>query len=368
MSMEHSSSIQVDFTLNGERVEHTASADRNALDVLREDLEIRSVKPGCSPQGICGCCAALVNGKVRLMCTLPFKNLAGKEVTTLEGFSQEDRDILSESFVQCGGTQCGYCTPGIALQTGALLEKNPDPTDDEIDKALNMHICRCTGWVKIRDSVHMAAAMKSGAMPVQSPQCNGVGDSLGRNRGHDLVMGEAPYIDDMTVPDMLHGALVWTPHPRCKILSIDVSKALALPGVHAVITAEDFGSDRKVGLIYQDWSVMIGPGEETRCVADVLAAVAADTREIALKARDLIVVEAEELEPLTDLRKAAGDPENILTTCRVVKGDVNASLDGECDVLIKENFQVQVIDQAFLEPEASLATPTPDGGLLLPSH
>ena len=99
MSIEPSNTIQVDFTLNGESVSQVASVDRNALDVLREDLEVRSVKPGCSPQGICGCCAALVDGKVRLMCTLPFKNLEGKEVTTLEGFAEEDRAILAESFV-----------------------------------------------------------------------------------------------------------------------------------------------------------------------------------------------------------------------------------------------------------------------------
>ena len=363
MSAEPTTPIPVEFTLNGASVNHIARGERNVLDVLREDLGIKSIKPGCSPQGICGCCAALVDGKVRLMCTLPYKNLAGKEVTTLEGFADEDRAILAESFNQCGGTQCGYCTPGIALQVGALLEKNPDPTDADIDKALNMHICRCTGWTKIRDSVHMAAKMKSGEIPVESPVCNGIGDSLARNRGHALVLGEAPYIDDMIQPGMLHGALVWTPHPKCRVLRIDATKALALEGVHAVVKAEDFGPDRKVGLIYRDWPVMIAVGEETRCVADILAAVAADTRELALRARDLIEVEVEELEPLTDLALAATDPDNVLTTCNVVKGDAAAALADQCDVVITESFWVQPIDQAFLEPEASLAIPDADGGL-----
>ena len=350
------------FELNGVEIKHKARPKRSVLDVLREDMDIRSLKPGCSPQGVCGCCALLVNDRVRLACTLPIKAVAGKKLQTLEGFSDTDRQILAESFVRTGGTQCGYCTPGIAVQANALLDRIPEPTDSDIDKALNMHICRCTGWVKIRDAIHTAGAMRRGEVEIENG-CEGcVGDSLGRNDGHELVLGERPYIDDMSLPGMLHGALVWTPHPRCRIVRIDASKALALPGVHAVITAEDFGEDRKVGLIYRDWPVMIAAGEETRCVADIVAAVAADSRELALAARDLIEVEAEELEPLVDLAIAAKIPEQVLTTCHVVKGDADTALKG-CDLVIEEDFQVQVIDQAFLEPEASLAIPMEDGGL-----
>jgi xanthine dehydrogenase molybdenum-binding subunit len=304
----------------------------------------------------------MVNGKVRLACTLPFKAVEGKHVQSLEGLSEIDRAILAESFVRCGGTQCGYCTPGIAMQTYALLEKNPNPTDTDIDKALNMHICRCTGWVKIRDSIHHAASIRRGECSLDLDYESGVGGNFPRNDGHELVLGERPYIDDMVRPGMLHGALVWTPFPRCKIIKIDASKALALEGVHAVITAKDFGPDRKVGLIFRDWDVMIDEGEETRCVADILAAVAAETRELALFARDLIEVEVEELVPLVDLELAAKDPKNVLTTCRVVKGDVNKALDG-CPIIIKEDFRVQVIDQAFLEPEASLVVPFGEDGL-----
>jgi len=362
MSKDLAPPLEVHFQLNGSPVSHLADPKRSTLDVLREDLDIRSIKPGCSPQGVCGCCALKVDGKVRLACTLAFKNLDGKSVETLEGLSDSDRAILAEAFVRCGGSQCGYCTPGIAMQTHALLEKNPEPTDADIDKALNMHICRCTGWVKIRDSIHLASAIRRGDCPLNLECESGVGGNFPRNDGHELVLGDRPYIDDMVRPGMLHGALVWTPHPRCKVLRIDASKALALEGVHAVVTAKDFGPDRKVGLIFRDWDVMIDEGEETRCVADVLAAVAAETRELALRARDLIEVEVEELKPLVDLEEAAADPKNVLTTCRVVKGDADAALKTS-PIVIDHDFQVQVIDQAFLEPEASLVVPFGEDGL-----
>jgi len=360
---DQSQDITVEFTLNGEPITHTARARRSALDVLREDFDIKSAKSGCSPQGVCGCCVMMVGGKPRVTCTLPFKSLKGKAIESLEGFSDEERAILAESFVRAGGTQCGYCTPGIAVATKALLDKNPSPDRKAKDKALQMHICRCTGWNKIHDAIDLAAAMRRGEEPVAlSPEEGGVGDNLPRNEGHDLVLGERAYIDDMVRPGMLHGAVVWTPRPRCKILKIDASEALALDGVHSVATAADYPGDRRVGLIFRDWPVMIAEGEETRCVADILAAVAADTRELAMKARDLVKVEFEELPGVFTLEEAVQNPDNLLATSRVNKGDAETAL-AEADVVIRENFQVQVQDQAFLEPEASLVVPRPDGSL-----
>ncbi len=354
--------ITVEFTLNGRPITHTAAPRRSALDVLREDFQILSAKSGCSPQGVCGCCVMLVNGRPRVTCTLPFKTLAGKEILSLEGFSDEDRALLAEAFVRAGGTQCGYCTPGIAVATKALLDKDPDPDRKAIDKALQMHVCRCTGWNKIRDAVTLAAAMRRGEAPAAAPGCGGVGESLERSEGRELVLGERPYIDDMVRPGMLHGALVWTPMPRCRVVKIDASKALAMEGVRCVATAADFEGDRRVGLIVRDWPVMVAEGEETRCAADILAAVAADTREIARAARELIEVEVEALEPVLTLEEAIADPENLLASCRVNKGDAEGAI-AAADVVIREQFQVQVQDQAFLEPEASLVVPRPDGSL-----
>ena len=117
--------LAVSFTLNGAPAAVEVNPKRPALDVLREDLDQRCLKAGCCPQGICGCCVALVDGKVRLTCTLPVRSLQGKEVRTLDGLSEATRAALGQAFAQTGGTQCGYCTPGIATQAAALFERSP---------------------------------------------------------------------------------------------------------------------------------------------------------------------------------------------------------------------------------------------------
>ena len=352
--------VDLRFSLNGAEVQVSTDPKRSALRVLRDDLGLTTLKPGCDPQGICGCCAALVDGKPRLTCTLPVKSLAGKTVTTQDGLSPLEQAAFAEAFTSCGGTQCGYCTPGIVMQAKALIDKHADPSDDEIAKALQMHVCRCTGWVKIHDSIHTAAAwLREGKVP--PPPEGRVGSAWRQMDLRDGVLGRRPYIDDMVRPGMLYGALVWTPHARCKVSKMDVSAALATPGVHAVLTAADFAGDRRVGLIFRDWPVLVAEGEETRCVADILAAVAADTPEIAAAAAALIKLEVEVLPPLTDVTVAVQDPKNILATCQVIKGDAAAALAGAAHV-VEEQFQTQVIDQAFLEPEASLAVPLPGGG------
>jgi len=351
---------EIRFNLNGADVVVNTDPKRSALRVLRDDLGHTSLKPGCDPQGICGCCAALVDGKPRLTCTLPVKSLGGKTVITQDGLSPLEAEAFSEAFVSCGGTQCGYCTPGIVMQSKALLDKTPEPSDDDIAKALQMHVCRCTGWKKIHDSVHLAARwIREGQVSAQPVQ-GALGSTWRQEDLRMAVLGQRPYIDDMVRPGMLHGALRWTPLARCRITGIDTAPALAMPGVRAVLTAADMAGDRKVGLIFRDWPVLVGVGEETRCYADILAAVAADTPELARAAADAIVVEVEALTPLTDLELAAQDPANILATCRVQKGDAAGALKSAAHV-VEETFRTQVIDQAFLEPEASLAVPLEDG-------
>lgn len=360
-----SESMEIRFNLNGEDVSLVTDPKRSALAVLREDLGHTTLKPGCDPQGICGCCAALVDGKPRLTCTLPSKSLAGKKVTTQDGLSELEKEAFSEAFVTSGGTQCGYCTPGIVMQSKALIDKTPEPTDDDIAKALQMHVCRCTGWKKIHDSVHLAARwIREGGVPAQGGQGQGLGSTWRQPELRHAVLGKRPYIDDMVRPGMLHGALRWTPHARCRILGIDTAAAAAMPGVRAVITAADLPADRRVGLIFRDWPVMVAVGEETRCYADILAAVAADTPEQARAAAAAIKVEVEALPPLTDVELAAKDPKNILATCHVKKGDAAAALATAAHV-VEESFRTQVIDQAFLEPESSLVVPLEDEAWLV---
>ena len=120
-----------------------ATRDGSLLDALREDLGVRSVKDGCSPQGQCGCCTVLVDGVARVACVTPLRRVAGRSVTTADGLDHEVQTRLVGAFTRYGASQCGFCTPGILCRLAAL---GPGPTPERVESALLAHLCRCTGW------------------------------------------------------------------------------------------------------------------------------------------------------------------------------------------------------------------------------
>src|SRR5262252_10320565 len=148
---------RIEFTLNGTLHNIAIEDGVSLLEVLRESLGLISPKDGCSPQGQCGCCTVIVDGRAVVSCAVPAKTVAGKTVLTLEGFSEFERETFADSFVAAGGLQCGFCTPGIVVRAKNLIDKTPDPSDDQINRILSMHHCRCTGYVKIVDSIKLAA-------------------------------------------------------------------------------------------------------------------------------------------------------------------------------------------------------------------
>jgi len=199
---------------------------------------------------------------------------------------------------------------------------------------------------------------------------DGIGDSSPRYRGEDHAMGEKPYVADMSVPEMLHGAVVLSAHPRARILGLEPSAAAAEPGVVRVVTAADIPGAKRVGLIRTDWPVFVGPGDTTRCVGDVLAIVLADTQYRARLAAEVLGagIEYEVMEPVTDPVTAlkpdsAPIPKggNLLDTCAFARGDVDAALASAAHV-VQETFVTQRIEHAFLEPEACLAVPVKTAG------
>src|SRR5690349_20605477 len=144
--------MALEFTLNGKKRSVEPRAGESLLETLRERCDTISPKDGCAPQGQCGCCLALVDGQPKVACLVDTAKVAGKTVQTLEGLSPEERDWVAKSFVAAAGLQCGYCIPGIALRAKSLLDKNPSPSRDEIAKAMDVQLCRCTGYVKIVDA------------------------------------------------------------------------------------------------------------------------------------------------------------------------------------------------------------------------
>ena len=224
----------MEFILNGKTVSAEPAEDTSLLELLRTELGVRSVKDGCAPEGSCGACTVIVEGRAVVSCAQKATRFEGKHVTTHEGLSEEERRLWSESFVAAGASQCGYCSPGIVMKAEVLLHKHPEPTRDEVAHALLGNLCRCTGYVKVIDAIQLAAAARRGE-PLPEPDRSGrVGSRTARYQGTELALGDNVFVGDMEAPGMLHGALRFSDHPRARILRIDTSKALAAPGVVAV--------------------------------------------------------------------------------------------------------------------------------------
>lgn len=152
----------MEFTLNGRVTQVPLREGATLLDVLREDCGLRSMKDGCAPEGSCGACTVLVDGKAVVSCAQPGERAAGRSVVTPEGLSNEDRSLWADAFVASGAAQCGFCSPGIVMKAQALLQKHPAPSRDEIARALAGNLCRCTGYQNIVKAIQYAAAKLRG--------------------------------------------------------------------------------------------------------------------------------------------------------------------------------------------------------------
>ena len=148
---------KVTFTVNGQERVVTTDPERSLLDVLREDFHLTGAKYGCG-EGRCGACSVLMDGKRVLSCITPIAQADRKAITTIEGLAQGGSlHPVQEAFLEEGAMQCGYCTSGMVLTAAALLQRNPDPTDEEIVAEMNVNLCRCNGYTKILQAVRRAA-------------------------------------------------------------------------------------------------------------------------------------------------------------------------------------------------------------------
>jgi selenium-dependent xanthine dehydrogenase len=388
---------QINFKLNGSAVTVPYETGMDFLEVLREQCGVVSPKNGCAPEGACGCCAVQVDGQPVLSCLRKPEHMEGRDVVTLEGVPEDMRRVLGDAFLLEGGVQCGFCIPGIVIRAAGLLEHGRANDRDSIAKALDAHLCRCTGYSRIIDAIQTAGeawndhkqlssneprrhsyfgeeyGLSRNSAPQNGKGRNGIGASPSRYLGIEQALGEKPFVDDMHVPGMLHAAPVLSPHPRAKVLAIDTAAAQAMPGVERVFTAADVPGHRGTGLAIPDLPIFVAVGETTCCVGDILALVVADTAFHARRAADKIRVDYEVYEPVTDPFAALepGSPQvhapgnlhvhpNLLDTTAFSRGDVDASLAGAAHI-IEETFRTQPVEPAFLEPEACLAIPLGKG-------
>jgi xanthine dehydrogenase molybdenum-binding subunit len=308
-----------------------------------------------------------IDGKAVVSCQQPIAKMEGASIVTLEGVDPGEREIWANAFAACGGLQCGFCIPGIVMRAKAQVDKKGAALRrDDMSRHLGAHLCRCTGYVKILDAIETVAQGRP-AVPVLARTVGGAG---AKYEAGGLALGDRGYVDDMRVPGTLHAALHLTAHARADIVDIDVSAALAAPGVRAVFTAADIPGELFVGIIHKDWPVMIPIGGRTSYAGDVLAIVVADTRELARAAVARVSVDYVVHTPVTDA-VAALEPDaplavwkskdNVLSVSEYMRGDLGAALHSSAHT-VHETFQTQRIEHAFLEPESTLAVPeTHDG-------
>jgi xanthine dehydrogenase molybdenum-binding subunit len=310
----------------------------------------------------------MVNGKAVVSCQTPLEKVDGGTVVTLEGIDQTERDKYSQAFAACGGLQCGFCIPGIVVRAKAQVDKKGSSLKrEDMARHLGAHLCRCTGYVKILDAIEMVA---QDVTPVLV-KTGGVGSRSVKYEAEALALGDRGYVDDIRVDGMLHAALHFTSHARANVMSINVETARKAPGVSAIYTAADIPGELMVGIIYKDWPVMIPVGGRTSYAGDVLAIVVADTRQHAREAAKLIEVNYDVLKPFTDPDVALASTDtavwkttsNTLSESRYQRGDVDANFATAVHV-VEETFTTQRIEHAFLEPESTLAVPSPDGNRL----
>ncbi|WOO37629.1 selenium-dependent xanthine dehydrogenase [Anaerocolumna sp. AGMB13020] len=367
--------------INGE--EYRWDTDMALMDYLRDVLGITSVKNGCK-EGACGTCTVIIDGKTARACIQKLSRLEGKKIQTIEGFTEREKAVFSYAFAACGAVQCGFCIPGMFISGKCLIDQNPNPTREEVKLAIRTNICRCTGYKKIEDGILLAAQLirENSEIP-QIAQTGKVGEKTCRVDAIPKTLGTARYADDYSFEGMLYGKNVFSKFARAKVLSIDSSKALLMPGVIAVYTAKDIPGKRYIGHLAQDWPGMIAVGEETKCCGDTLAMVVAKTKEQAIAAVKAVEVVYEEKTPISTALEAKtpgahqihGEgfmqfgrfiiPENNLFDHEEVKrGDAETALKN-AKYIAEGTFILPPTEHAFLEPETAIGVPDGDGILVI---
>jgi aldehyde oxidoreductase len=372
---------QLNLRVNGQEVKVQVAADTLLVDVLRDQLGLTGVKVGCGA-GECGACTVLLNGQPIASCITPALKAQGAEILTIEGLSTAEGELhpIQKAFLAEGAVQCGFCTPGLILACKALLDASQNPSDDDIRVALVGHLCRCTGYNSIIAAVHHAAAALRDGTDITLPPgdtADVIGREVLRKDGLAKVTGRHNFgADDAQGVDkrsMLHAAAVFSSHPYAEVTAVDTAHAKAVPGVVAVLTAEDVPGRNLQGVIIPDQPVLVPVGGRVLCTGDIITLVIADSERAARAAAAQVQVAYDELpgvfSPPEALARGAAilhaprpgsAPTNVMYGTHVTKGDPDAAL-ASADVVVEGTFRTPFVDHAYLEPEAGTAWVDADG-------
>ena len=378
-----SSLLQKRLYINGVETNVFAASDATLAEVLREQLHLTGTKIGCG-KGQCGACSVLLNGKVVRSCITKMKRVPERsQITTIEGVGRPgDLHPLQKAWAVHGGAQCGFCSPGFIVSAKGLLDVNNDPTRKEVREWFQQHknACRCTGYKPLVDAVMAAAEVVRGDAPedeleFKTPEDGRIwGSKQPRPTAEAKVTGTLDYGADLGLKlpeDTLYVALVQAEEHHAEIRNIDTSKAEAMPGVAAVLTAKDVkGKNRIFGLVQSPyhkgdgWERPIINDEKVFQYGDVLALVCAGSQEEAEAAAKEVVVDLEPLPAYLSAPAAMaedamdihpGTP-NVYFTQPLIKGEDTAPYFERDDVVVTEgDFVTSRQPHMPIEPDVSFA-------------
>jgi CO/xanthine dehydrogenase Mo-binding subunit/aerobic-type carbon monoxide dehydrogenase small subunit (CoxS/CutS family) len=371
--------MEINFTLNGNAVALDVDPARPLLDVLRIDLGLTGTKQGCDYEGECGACTVLLDGQPVRSCLTPVGKVAGRRVLTIEGLGDPAHlHPLQTSFIETGAVQCGYCTPGMILAAAALLEREPNPSREQIIQALAGNLCRCTGYTRIVAAVELAAARlrgqrnrvfsgkpgffpaKPGFFPSSDPP---IGGDVLRADSVEKVTGRAKYVEDIAMPGLLHARVLRSPHHHARLLALHTTDAANLPGVARVLTAADVPGENGLGDYSRDEPVLTPVGDTVKMLGTPVALVVATSPERAQAAMDAIRADYDLLPHTFDAEEALredafpiyeqGDNANLLTADAVAHGDLDSAF-GRSDLVVETTYRTTFLEHAALERETVL--------------
>ncbi|MEM2291717.1 MAG: molybdopterin cofactor-binding domain-containing protein [Nitrososphaerota archaeon] len=346
----------ITLNINGETIYTPSNPQMTLLSFLREKLKLTGAKKACDGKGICGACTVIVNGKAVKSCLVRLdKALDGAQIMTIEGLSKAELHPLQVAFIKFGAIQCGYCTPGMILAAKALLDKNDNPTEMEIRRALQGNLCRCTGYVKIIQAVKEAAKLLRDNKVVKIS----IKEIEFDKEAIEKATGKFLFLDDLPADDALIAKVVWPQYPHARIRRIDASQAVKIPGVIKVLTAEDVPGQNAFGLIHEDQPVLCR--DRVRYLGDPVALIIAETHSAATQAAELVRVHYEPLEAVFEVEDALaeGAPQlfpsgNIACKFVLKHGNADEAL-RKSSLVLSGEFRTPAIEHAYLETESGIA-------------
>ena len=358
------------YTVNINGKDYESAHDKKLLRFLRDDLHLTAAKDGCS-EGVCGTCTVLVDGKKAKACVTSLSKLAGKKVLTVEGIPEAEMRVYEYCFAEAGAVQCGFCIPGMIISAKSLLDVNLSPTRAEVKQAIRGNLCRCTGYQKIEDAILMAADFFREKRAIPAPPITlHMNERARRIDAAEKVNGTGIFADDIYMDGMIYAKGLYSKYPRARINKIDVSRALLHEDCVEILTKDDVPCN-KIGHIKQDWDVMLGEGDITKYVGNVLAVVASTKQESLQEILDLIEVDYTELTPLTSPYEALrGDAPlihedgNIMSRANLVRGNADEAIRNSKYVVTRK-YKTSWQEHGFMEPECCVAAPEGEDGLLI---